>query len=329
MSSTQTADRALTHRTREVAVELHEVLVELDPAHWSHDVAAAGKRRLEGIARRLGELAEAAKSDPRLASLGRRLNELRQHIATALPKSADAPVEAWIALIERLRPGYESLARALKAYAIHVPALRPTNYARNALHVLTAVAAISVAFLLPTTGWRMLVAGLLAGTCWTLETTRRIWPSWNDKLMAALGVFAHPHETHRVNSATWYLTALFGLTLTGSMPLLAISLAVLGLGDPVAALIGRRFGRIKLLHGRTLEGSLSFVGAATVAATAMALATTSWGLGSAVLVALGASVAGATAEALSRRVDDNFSVPIVAALGATLLADLLGLGLLA
>lgn len=330
--------RSLPDASRELAVELHSVLVELDPARWRAEVAFACRRRLASLQSRAAELLEAATNDARLEAVRSQLNELGRVLrgrlpgaetvqaaaAAAAPPAEEAQREEWLAVRERLMPIYEGLARALKAHAIHVPSLRPTNYARNVLHVLTALTSITVALLLPSPTWALAVAGSLAGTCWVLEITRRIWPGWNDKLMATLGVFAHPHEAYRVNSSTWYLTGLFALTLTGSMPLLAVAMAVLGLGDPAAAIIGRRFGRIKLIHGRSLEGTTSFVVAGTLGALGVMAAVTALPLGSALVIGLGAAAAGAIAELVSHRIDDNLSVPLAAAAGASLVVSALG-----
>ena len=41
---------------------------------------------------------------------------------------------------------------------------------------------------------------------------------------------------------------------------------MLGVADPVAALIGRRYGRHKLRGGKSLEGAMAFVASGTLAA---------------------------------------------------------------
>jgi len=87
---------------------------------------------------------------------------------------------------------------------------------------------------------------------------------------------------------------------------------VLGFGDPLAAVIGRKIGRTRLGEGRTLEGSLAFVGGGFVASWA-ALALWHPDAGSAVWTALAAAVGGALAELAARRMDDNLLIPMVAA----------------
>ena len=101
-----------------------------------------------------------------------------------------------------------------------------------------------------------------------------------------------------------------------------LGVAVLGFGDPLAAIVGRRFGRTPIRAGRTLEGSLAFV-AAGGGAGLVALAVFTPEVPHAVGVALTAAVSGALAELFSQDVDDNLTIPLAAALGA---AGMLALG---
>ncbi|MBL4687586.1 MAG: hypothetical protein JKY37_23525 [Nannocystaceae bacterium] len=188
--------------------------------------------------------------------------------------------------------------------------------------MLSAALCLSLVALLPISELKW-VSGSFAAIGWTFEITRRIWPQWNDRLIWVFSAVAHPRERFVINSTTWYVTALLALSLTEDPILCTVGVAVLGAGDPIAAVVGRRWGRVRLLYSRTLEGSLAFVAMGTVAA---------WGL-LAVLVpevplltglrlaALG-SVAGAAAELASGRVDDNLSIPLAAAAAAWLSVNL-------
>ena len=311
-----------------LALELHGLLREIDPARWRGNKAFHVRARWEDFDQRLRSFIETAREDTTLAALTHLLVDLWELIRAYMPSAAEAKAELqseWEALRQRLHPAYESLAATLRAQDIHVPALRPTNYSRSVLHMATASLALIVVGLIPSGAAITAITALFAVSCWSLEITRRIYPQWNDKLMAALGRFAHPHEAHRVNSSTWYVTALLILSLTGSKTLCVVGVAVLGAGDPIAALVGRRFGRVKLINGRSLEGSLSFVFAATVVAfLCLSIGFPTLGVSRAIVVATIAAVVGAVTELLSRRVDDNFSIPVLSAAAAALALVLLG-----
>lgn len=102
-------------------------------------------------------------------------------------------------------------------------------------------------------------------------------------------------------------------------PVLA-GLAALGLADPVAALVGSRFGQRKFAgfgYGRTMEGSLAFLLVAGVAGALIASATPG---APAVRVGVGCGAVGAIAEALSPHGFDNVTVPLLVAAAYRVLA---------
>jgi dolichol kinase len=153
---------------------------------------------------------------------------------------------------------------------------------------------------------------------WIMEGTRRISPRINAHLMRLYGRVAHPHEHFRVNSGTWFATALVLLSAFATRPGMMAGLAVLGVADPVAALVGRRWGRHTLRAGRSLEGTLAFFVSGTSAAI-VGLAILGVGPAGKViaLAALGA-LAGAIAELVTKKLDDNLTIPLAVGAAVTL-----------
>lgn len=309
--------------SRDVALQLHALLRELDPKRFRAEAEVAVRSKLADLELAVARLLEEAPSREEMpARVLEAVAQLRAQLDAGMPDqlpSAEEMRAEFEALRDRLQPTYEELAERLKDARVHVPSLRPMNYRRNVLHAgfgffaVFLVAAVPQAWLLPVAaGWTLLG--------WTLETTRRVWPSWNAWLMEhVFGAVAHPHEWTKVNSATWYASALTLLAMVDSLPMIAVAVAVLGFGDPAAAIVGRRWGRVRLLHGRSLEGSLTFAAVGTVAAL-IALWAIDFTASTGVLVAMaaGGAVAGALGELFSLRVDDNFSVPLAAAAGTAL-----------
>jgi len=107
-------------------------------------------------------------------------------------------------------------------------------------------------------------------------------------------------------------TGAFYILLTATIciavfpkPIAVLALAFIIVGDSAAALIGRKFGKHKF-RNKSLEGSLAFfVSAVLVALIAPEM--------SFVVGLIGAAVATVT-EAVSFKVDDNTSVPLVSGL---------------
>lgn len=303
---------AVAADSQQLALDLHALLVDLDkarvrPSEWTE--------QLQSIAQRLEDLLDATWPDESLRALQQQLSELRALLADQVPDGWQS--EEWASFRAQAMPLYEGLAASLSETEIHVPSLRPTNYARNAYHVANAALIVLLVELVFTPAMTRTVAVICVVLSSSMEVSRRVDPRINDRLMALFGRVAHPHEAHRINSATWYTLAILILAWCFDHTYGVIGVAVLGLGDPMAALIGRKWGQIKLIGGRSLEGSLAFVAFGFAAAWAT---TALWHPELGFEVALVAAVFGAAAELLTLRIDDNLAVPVAAAFGAWLAA---------
>jgi dolichol kinase len=109
-----------------------------------------------------------------------------------------------------------------------------------------------------------------------------------------------------INGATWVLVSAALLTLLFPIRIGVAAFTMFMLGDAVAALVGRRFGRTRWPGGtRTLEGSAGFL-AASLLVVAFFPNVVFW------IGAISALVACVT-EALPMPFNDNLRVPLVAA----------------
>lgn len=315
-----------------VALELHALLRCVDPARrWRSDLERTARARLDAIQKRLAGILEGQavpSEDKRLARLYDRLTALAAHLERYRPRarrSAELQTQ-WREFQRRLQPAYAGLASCLARLAIPMPALRPTNYGRNAFHFACGLLCLGLVHFVLSPTQMMGAAVGFALFCWTMETLRVRFHGVTRFYMWFMGRIAHPHEHHRVNSATWFGTALAVLALGFSPLVCSVAVAVLCVGDPAAAVIGRRFGRIELRGGRTLEGTLGFVGSSVVASVVvLQIWYPELGLVVSGLVALAASVCGALAELVSGRIDDNLTIPVAAAAGAALVLMAAGL----
>ncbi len=310
-----------------LALELHAFLRDADRIS-SHEFFEAARVRLDAMAQSATSFLRAAEAAAHSAN-----DALTQKVAAlgALLSHAEAyEREQLESLVSKLRGGYEELAATLRSAAVEVPQLRPANYTRNLFHVGSAMFSAGLIFACREHTWvLLLISGLFAVTCWTLETLRRTRPALNERLMKLFRHVSHPHEAHQVNSSTWYATALVGLSLTGRPLLMLVGVCVLGFADPLAAIVGRRLGRVQLVNGRTLEGTSAFVvlgGGLSFALLyslrsfiAPELSTSAW-----LVLVFGGAFTGALAELFSRRIDDNLSIPWASALGAWLALLLVG-----
>jgi len=189
--------------------------------------------------------------------------------------------------------------------------VRAANAARSVLHVGAALMALVLLRALPTRSWQIAVSAAVAMAGWTMEISRRKSPAVNARVMALFAPVAHPHEHHGINSATWYVTAVFLLTLFAERSAAELGVVVLGIADPAAALIGRRFGRTRLRANRSLEGTLGFVVVGALAAGAWLRFACALPTPLMALLSVSSGVAGALTELVSTRLDDNFTIPVV------------------
>jgi len=312
-----------------LAQEVHAFLRVTDPIAWSDSVAEQAAARWATVRQRF-EQARAELGKSARTKLDEALEALTALVLEQSSEETELSRSHFMELRARLMPAYERLAAQLRAQSMPVPMIRPTNWARIAFHVASGIGALLLLEVILTKNGTLWATGLFAGTCWFLETGRAISVRWNDRLMRVrfFQLIIHPHEHHRVNSATWYATALLILALFSPAFASAAALAVLAFGDPLAGLIGRRWGRTSVGGGRTLEGSIAFVVGGALAAFGVFLL---WHPGHALgvlgSIAAASALAGAVAEVLSHRVDDNLAVPLAAAAGAWVSAALMGVAI--
>lgn len=172
---------------------------------------------------------------------------------------------------------------------------------RKALHVLLSLMAAAVVWWLPGTA----AASVLAAATMlalSVEVGRRASGRFARAFQRRLGPLLRDRETGRLTGAT---TLAIGYTAAALLfpgtPALA-GILVAGLADAVAAVVGKRFGRVRYPGGKSLEGSMAFL--AIVMAMAVLLLP-----GGHPLVIVGLAVLLTGLEALTLPVDDNLYLP--------------------
>jgi len=323
---------ALCDQSTDFARELRSFLLQIDPARFRAELQSAVSSRYAQLRDRLQQILDSnaddsTSADRRLARLYDGLQKLSRQFETLKPRLQESAAQArreWQQLQMRLQPTYGAIADSLEHLSAPVPALRSTNLLRSLYHLGTAVLSlVAIQFILGPLGLKI-AAAAIAAWCWGSELLRIRFPRVTEIYLKVFGSIAHPHEMHRVNSATWYATALMGLAYTVSPMAASVAVMVLGIADPMAALVGRRYGHIKLRGGRTLEGSLTFVVMGTLAAVAVLGAFyPQIPLTHALLGALAAATLGALAELFSFRLDDKLTIPLAAGWGVTTMLALL------
>lgn len=133
----------------------------------------------------------------------------------------------------------------------------------------------------------------------------RGWSLWR-LFQPLIGRMVRAHEqTGDFTGATYILWCVVATVALYRRDIAVAALAFIVVGDTLAALIGRKFGRHKFGR-KSLEGSLGcLVGTLLVAFVAPGLATS---------VAVTGAVVATVTEAFSGPIDDNVSVPLISGL---------------
>lgn len=181
--------------------------------------------------------------------------------------------------------------------------------ARKAIHVLASLGAAAVVLWLPPIHAAIALAAATT-VALTVELARRSSRGVGRVFHRRLGWLLREGEETRLTGAT---TLAIGYTIPAvlfpGLPTVA-AILVAGVADAVAAVVGKRFGRVRYPGGKSVEGSLAFL--AVVFLVMLGFRELAWA------PALAAAAALTLVEAPTLRVDDNLYLPLAAAAGSVL-----------
>ena len=153
----------------------------------------------------------------------------------------------------------------------------------------------------------------------TGEVARFLIPAVNQWFIEWLGMLLKPGEERKVTAATYLAVTSLVVLLLFDLPIAGLALLYLAIGDPMAGIIGKRFGRLRwerwfqkgvaATSGKSVEGALAFLAASLSIAALLwtkDIYFTFWP------AAVGAAVA-ATVEFLPIPLEDNATVPLASA----------------
>ncbi len=188
------------------------------------------------------------------------------------------------------------------------------GFSRSLFHLATGLTlALGISQMGRETG--LVALGVLFTVTLLTEILRLSLPPVNGIFTALFGPMLKEAEFRRPTGVGYYLGgALATLYLFDLEPALA-GLVILAVGDPAAAIIGKRWGRVRIGR-KSLEGTLAFIACAL---TAGLLFRGFWPEISVVPFAAGV-LAAALVELLPLKIDDNLILPPVAALAITVAA---------
>jgi dolichol kinase len=143
-----------------------------------------------------------------------------------------------------------------------------------------------------------------------LDSLRLRNASLNERFTRVLRPLLKKKEAHSLTGSSYLLGGSTLAILLYPPAVMMTALFFIALGDPAAAIVGKRFGRTRLSGGRSLEGSFAMF--ATCLFIARWLGGFTWS------VSVAGAVVAAVTELYSGKIDDNITVPLLS--GAALVA---------
>ena len=92
-----------------------------------------------------------------------------------------------------------------------------------------------------------------------------------------------------------------------------MSVLFLALGDPLAAVVGSRWGKTRLIGKKSLEGALACFTGSSIAAGFFAWGYMDQSISVSIVTALVGGLISTVAELIPAPVDDNFTIPVLSA----------------
>ena len=182
---------------------------------------------------------------------------------------------------------------------------------RKGLHIASAVIPLSLLFLNRSVVLRLLIPLTLLALI--AEVVRARSPAFQAWLSRYVGFMMRAEECLLegkilcINGATWVLISCTLIIILFPTPIAIASLLTALIGDGVAALVGRRWGRHRIgSTPRTWEGTLAFVIAALLVVGPLGLLPFP--------LLLAGVLAGALAEIVPSSLNDNLRIPLFSAL---------------
>jgi len=171
-----------------------------------------------------------------------------------------------------------------------------------------------------------LLAGV-GGLFIAIDLLRLRWSWLQTTMLRLVGNLMRREELHGLTANSWYVLGMLGSGLLFPKAYALCGLAFLAVGDPVAAIVGTRWGRVPLRSGKSIEGSVANFVVSAIAAFAISRFLLQMPPADALLVAVLGGATSAVAEAAPWPVNDNLAIPITSAALLWLVLNIVGVPL--
>ncbi len=177
---------------------------------------------------------------------------------------------------------------------------------RRLYHLISGLLFVYVISQLDRRSGIILVSVMLALAI-SIETARLIFPAFNSLFFRCFSLLLRQEEKRKPTGSGWYIAGVLLSLLLFKKEFAMFSMVILAVGDPSASTVGKSWGRHRIKR-KSIEGSIAFLIAAIAAGF---IFQRTLGSLSFVIIITGAIV-GTITELLSSKLDDNFTIPLIA-----------------
>lgn len=231
-------------------------------------------------------------------------------MSTADQPGAELPPDASRAAIESPVP---APATSVEPAPTGAPTAtrRDLQIGRRLFHLANGVAIATAYAILFTQAQVVRLFGITACLVYILDRVRIHYPELLQRVPWVNERFFRAEEHVRESAMTPYAIAILLTILTFPKPVALIAIYTLAIADPLSAIVGIRFGRRRIVPGKSVEGSAAFlVATAAVAFTVLTWASPEAAPAERIEASLLIAVLGAVCESLPLRIDDNLTIPL-------------------
>lgn len=188
---------------------------------------------------------------------------------------------------------------------------RDLQLGRRLFHLANGVTIASAYALLFTHQQLVHVFGTIACLVYIADRVRIHYPEAAARLPWLNRLFFRAEEQFKESAMIPYAIAILLTILTFPKPIALIAIYTLAIADPLAAVVGIRWGGRQLVPDRSIEGMIAFF----TATLAVALAVLGLGTSAPYTALAGAALVIATVaslfELIPLRIDDNLTIPLL------------------
>lgn len=131
--------------------------------------------------------------------------------------------------------------------------------------------------------------------------------AFNDFMYAHMRIFIRDSERAILTGTPWYVLGILCAAAFYDAPVAVYAVSFLAIGDVSATTIGERWGTIKISGVKSLQGTLAFITAATIAG--LVINSYIFPVGAGIVVA--GAVTAAAVELIPVKVNDNLTIPLI------------------